>query len=168
MRGEVSQCHCEGMIRRLGEPYRLGFMVGSFAESAELSEAHDETVAVKDGCRSRGSEMCINLVGGHGGKVPNREFDHPLVLAPVIMNHLEKCRCQDPQLQAAKPGGNGQRTPTPDERFVQLAELPVDIGHERTRAAAPVVIVQLFREALGLAHLFQYPAYLANLDQYPP
>src|SRR5262245_20716535 len=143
-------------------------MLGSFEESAELSETHYERVAIKDRGRSRGTEMCINLVGGHGGNVHIGEFDHPLVLAPVIMNHLEKCGCQDPQLRAAKPVGNGQRTPTPDERFVQLAELPVDVGHERARAAAPVVIVQLFREALGLAHLFQYPAYLANLDQYPP
>ncbi len=57
-----------------------------------------------------------------------------------------------------------QRTVAPHERLVQFAELPEGVRHERADAATPVVVVQLFREGLCLAHLLQHLPRLAELD----
>ena len=47
-RGDVGQADRERMMRRLGEPDRLGLVLGGLAESAELGEAQCQPAAIVD------------------------------------------------------------------------------------------------------------------------
>ena len=47
-RREVGVADSEGMLRRLGEPDRLGLVLGRLGESAELGETHDHIGASVD------------------------------------------------------------------------------------------------------------------------
>ena len=88
-RGEVGQTDGERMMRRLGEPDRLGFVLGRLGESAELGEAHDQPGAIVDRWRCGVSEILVDPVGGQRREVVGGQLDHPLVLAPVVVRLLE-------------------------------------------------------------------------------
>ena len=72
----------ERMLRWLGEPDRLGFVLGRLGESAELGEAHDQKAAIPDRWRRGVSEILVDPVGRQRREIVGGQLDHPLVLAP--------------------------------------------------------------------------------------
>ena len=57
-RGELGLTDGVRMLRRLGEPERLGRVLGRLSESAELGEAPDQPVAIVDRCRCSEAPNC--------------------------------------------------------------------------------------------------------------
>jgi hypothetical protein len=51
------------MLRRLGQPERLGRVRRRFAESAQLGETHDKRGAIEDRRRDGAAEIVENPVG---------------------------------------------------------------------------------------------------------
>jgi hypothetical protein len=68
-RGAVGQTDGVRMARRLGEPDRLGFVLGRLGESAELGKARDQEAAIVDRCWRDVSEILVNPVGGQRREV---------------------------------------------------------------------------------------------------
>ena len=68
-RGTVGLTDGERMLRRLGEPDRLDFVLGRLDESTELREAHDQPVAIIDRSRRGGSEILVDPFGRQHGEV---------------------------------------------------------------------------------------------------
>ena len=155
------------MLRRLGEPDRLGFVLGRLGESAELGEAHDQPAAIVDRRRCGGSEILVDPVGGQRREVVGGQLDHPLVLAPVVMRLLEIARGEDAESQVPEAPGDLQRAGAGHERLVQLAEQRVDVRHESADPASPAVVVQPLGEGLGLAQALQHPPDFTELASAP-
>ena len=110
-------------MRRLGEPERLGLVLGRLSKSAELGEAHDQPVAIVDRYRRGRSERLVDPVGGQRREVVGGQLDHPLVLAPVVVRLLEIGRGQDAESQVSEAPGDLQRAGAGHKRLVQLAEI---------------------------------------------
>ena len=90
-RGAVGQTDGERMLRRLGEPDRLGLVLGRLGELPSwarlmTSQARSRPMAV------RRPEILVDPVGGQRREVVGGQLDHPLVLAPVVMRLLEIAR----------------------------------------------------------------------------
>ncbi len=105
-RSTVGLTNGECMLRRLGEPDRLGFELGRLGESTELREAHDQPVSIIDRSRRGGSEVLVNPFGRQHGEVVGGQLDHPLVVAPVVMRLLEITRREDAEFQVLKAFGD--------------------------------------------------------------
>jgi hypothetical protein len=129
------------MLRRLGEPDRLGCIFGRRREPAELGEAQEQKEAIEDGCRHKVSESLVDLVGGHRRKVVGGQFDHLLVLAPKVMRVFEKARTEDAERQVSQRPGDFQRPGPARQRLVQLAEVRVGRRHDRTDTPTAAVVV---------------------------
>src|SRR3989442_174183 len=56
----------ERMTRRLGEPDRLGLVLGRLGESAELGEAHNQPEAIVDRGGSAASKGLVDPIRGGG------------------------------------------------------------------------------------------------------
>src|SRR5207302_188739 len=95
----VGSTNGERMMRRLGEPDRLGLILGRLGESAELGEAHDQPEAVVDRGWSAASEVLVDSIGGQRREVFGGKLDHPFVLAPEVLHLLETSRGEDAKLQ---------------------------------------------------------------------
>src|SRR2546426_11690966 len=81
----VGLAHGVRMVRRLGEPDRLGCVLGRLGESAELGEAHDELDAIVDRCRCGVSEMLVDSLGGARPWGVGWQFHYPGVINPGVM-----------------------------------------------------------------------------------
>ena len=62
--GAVGETNGERLLRRLGEPERLGFVLGGLGESAEIREAHDQPAAIVDRWRGGKFEILVDAVAG--------------------------------------------------------------------------------------------------------
>ena len=88
-RGAVGQADGVRMTRRLGEPDRLGFVLGRLGESAELGEAQWPASDVRRPMPGGASEGLIDPVGGQRREIVGGQFDRPLVFAPEVVRLLE-------------------------------------------------------------------------------
>ena len=61
---KVGRADGERMMCRLGEPDRLGFVLGRLGESAKFREAHDQPGAIVDRRRCGKPEILVDPVGG--------------------------------------------------------------------------------------------------------
>ena len=84
------------------------------------------------------------------------------------MRLLEINRGEDAESQVAEAPGDLQRTGAGHERLVQLAELRVDVRHERADTASPAVVVQALGESLGLAQALPHPPDFTEQAQHRP
>jgi hypothetical protein len=84
------------------------------------------------------------------------------------MHLREIARGDDADAQVPEAPSDLQRAGAGHERLVQLAEIVVNIRHERVDAAASAVVVQPLGEGLGLAQEFQLPPAFTELVQHRP
>jgi hypothetical protein len=82
------------------------------------------------------------------------------------MRLFEKARGEDAESQVPEAPGDLQRASAGHERLVQLAEIVVDVRHERTDLTAPAVVVQSLGDAFGLAQVLPAPAGIRQLVQH--
>jgi hypothetical protein len=94
------------MLRRFGEPDRLGFVRGRLGESAELGQAHDQPGAVVDRRRCGVSEIRVGPVGRQGREIVGGQLDHPLMLAAEVLRLLEIARGEDAESQVPEAPGD--------------------------------------------------------------
>src|SRR5215472_957666 len=111
------------MMNRLGEPERLGRVLGRLSESAELSEAPDQPVAIEDRYRRGGSERLVDPGCGQRREVIGGQLDHPLVVTSVVVRLLEIDAGQEAELQVPEAPCDLQRLGAGHKRLVQLAEV---------------------------------------------
>jgi hypothetical protein len=156
------------MTGRLGDLDRLGFVRRGLGEPAELGEAHDQPAAVEDRYGLVGSKRLVDPVGGQRREVVGRQLDHPLVLAPVVLGHIEIARGEDAESQVPEALGDPQRARAGHERLIQLAEYGVGDGREGARPASPGVVVQPLGEVLGFAQPPQRPPNVTEMVQHRP
>lgn len=71
-RGMVGEKDRVRMMRRLGEPNRLRFVLGRFGESAQMGEGDQEPEAIVDRGRLTASKELMGPVGRHRGEVGRR------------------------------------------------------------------------------------------------
>src|SRR5436853_7023422 len=127
----------ERMTGRLGEPDRLGLVLGRLGESAELGEAYDQPEAVVDRGWSAASKVLVGPIGGQGREVVGGKLDHPFVLAAKVLHLLEIRRGEDAKLQVPQLPCDRQRAGPRRARLVQLAQTRVDVRPERGSPAPP-------------------------------
>src|SRR2546426_11386347 len=82
----------ERMTRRLGEPDRLGLVLGRLGESAELGEAHNQPEAIVDRGGSAASKVLVDPIGGGGRGGVGGELHPPLGLPPGGLHPLQVSR----------------------------------------------------------------------------
>ena len=143
------------MLRRLGEPDRLGGVLLGLGESAELGEAQDEPAAIVDRWRGGGAEILVDPLGGQDREIVGGQLDDPLVLAPKVVRLLEVRRPEDAESQVPEASGDVQRAVAAHERLVQLSEQRVEIRHRRADSPSLAIVVQPVGERLGLAQPLQ-------------
>ena len=156
------------MTGRLGEPDRLGLILGRLGESAELGEAHDQPEAVVDRGWSATSKVLVDPIGGQRREVVGGKLDHPFVLAAEVLHLLEIRRGEDAKLQVPQLPCDRQRAGPRRARLVQLAQQRVDVRRERVDAPQPALVVQALGEGLGLAQAFQLLPDFTELVQHRP
>jgi hypothetical protein len=166
----VGHADRERTVHRLGEPDRLGLVLDRLGESAELGQAHHQPPAIPDRCR-RGDadEILVDPVGGQGREVIDGQLGRLLVLTPEVVRLLEIARGEDAESQVPEARGDLQCAGASRERLVQLAEIVVDIRHERADLPSSAIVVQPLGEGLGLAQALQRsPAFTERAAQHRP
>ena len=73
--GEVGPADGMRVLRRFGEPNRLGFVLGGFGESAELGKAHGQVGAIEDRGGTAMAKILGDPVGGQCREVVRRKLD---------------------------------------------------------------------------------------------
>src|SRR5262249_8526656 len=139
------------MMRRLGEPDRLGCVFRRLSESAEPREALNEQVAIEDRWRCSESQILVDPIDRQRREVVDGQLDYALELALEQM-HLRDVMCGEytkPQIPDAL--GDLQRAGAGHERLIQLSDVRVGGRHERVDPAAPKIVVDFLGKGLRLA-----------------
>ena len=98
-RGPMGHTDRERVLRRLGEPDRLGCVLGSLGESAELVEARDQNEVIEEGDRCAVAEGLMYPIGRLRREAVGGKLDRLRVLAPKGIDRREKARAQDAEIE---------------------------------------------------------------------
>src|SRR6266436_3985176 len=121
-RSEASPSDGVRMLYCLDELDRLRVVLLCLGESANLAEAHDQVGPIKDRCWHSHAEIFVGPIRWDRRKTICKEFDHVLVLAPIVVCLLEMACGDDAKSQVAEVVGDLQGAIAGHECLVQVVE----------------------------------------------
>ena len=97
----------ERVLRRLGEPAHLAFLLDRLGKSTKMGEAQDQPGAIVDRCRRVDSnEVMVGQVGRQRLQIVRGQLNRLLVLPAMVVSLSEIGRGQELELHVPKLPGN--------------------------------------------------------------
>src|SRR4029453_19188192 len=153
---------------RLGELEQVGSALGRLGKSAELGETRDQPEPIVDCWRRRKPERLMRPVWGQVRGIGSAQFDCPRIFGPITMHLCEMSNGLDAQSRVTEARSEFQCPVAGCERLIQLAADRMKVHQGGADSASPMVVVQSFREGLGLAQALQPLADFTELKKHMP
>jgi hypothetical protein len=144
------------MLRRVGEPDRLGSAIGRLGELTDLGEGQEQPGAIHDRGRQGQSETFVVPAGGKRREIVGGQIDDPLVVASRVVGELEIRRRGDPEFQVFKSPGDLQRGGAGHQGLIQPGDERVRDREDGEDMTAPGVVVETLGECLRLAEMLEH------------